>query len=57
MTDSGNALDLLKEEMDNDECYLKVNAIHKLKIVASLMTPDQVKSILLPYVESFFFLY
>jgi len=34
MTDSGNPIDLLKEEMENDELFLRVNAIHKIKIVA-----------------------
>lgn len=34
MTDSGSAIDLLKEEMENDELFLRVNAVHKIKIVA-----------------------
>jgi hypothetical protein len=28
-----NALELLKEEMSTEEIHLKVNAIHRLKIV------------------------
>ena len=29
-----NALDLLKEEMDQDEVSMRINAIHRLRIVA-----------------------
>jgi len=29
-----NPMDLLKEEMDLDEIYQRVNAIHKVKIIA-----------------------
>ena len=31
---SDNPIDLLKEEMDSDEIYLRVNAIHRTKIIA-----------------------
>lgn len=51
MTDL-NAFDLLREEMESDETYLRVNAIHRLKIVATLQSTEQIKTILLPYIDS-----
>lgn len=36
MTDL-NPFDLLREEMESDETHLRVNAIHRLKIVATIM--------------------
>ncbi|EGR34046.1 protein phosphatase 2 regulatory subunit A, alpha isoform, putative [Ichthyophthirius multifiliis] len=51
MSDS-NPFELLKEEMESDEISVRVNAIHRLKIVATLMGADQIKSILIPYIES-----
>lgn len=36
MTDI-NPFDLLREEMESDETHLRVNAIHRLKTVATLM--------------------
>lgn len=39
MTDL-NPFDLLREEMESDETHLRVNAIHRLKIVATLMGSD-----------------
>lgn len=38
-----NALEVLKEEMTSDELYLRVNAIHRLSIVATLLGPDGIK--------------
>lgn len=32
-----NPFDLLREEMESDEIYLRVNAVHRLKIVATLI--------------------
>lgn len=46
-----NALELLKEEMENDDVALRVNAIHRLKIVATILGPEGIKVQLLPYVE------
>ena len=34
-----NPLDLLKEEMEIDDIASRVNTIHKIPIVVSLMTP------------------
>jgi hypothetical protein len=36
-----NALELLKEEMSTEEIYLKVNAIHRLKIVVLCLGPSE----------------
>jgi hypothetical protein len=47
-----NALELLKEEMSTEEIYLKVNAIHRLKIVVLCLGPTDTQSQLLPYLES-----
>ena len=32
-----NPMELLKEEMESDEIYLRVNAIHRVKIVAEVI--------------------
>ena len=56
MNEQINPFFLLKEEMENDEISIRVNAIHRLKIVATLMSPDDVKNQLLPYLEGIFFL-
>lgn len=45
-------MDVLKEEMENDELHHKVNAIHRLKIVATILGPEGTKNILLPYLDS-----
>lgn len=54
MSESLSGLALLKEEMENDEISIRVNAIHRLKIVATLMTSDDIKSYLLPYLEGYY---
>lgn len=50
--DNINPLELLKEEMENDDIASKVNTIHKIPIVVSLMSPEAIKNTLLPYLES-----
>ncbi|CAG9321282.1 unnamed protein product [Blepharisma stoltei] len=47
-----NPLELLREELTTDEVYVKVNAIHRLQIVATVLGPEQVKSQLLPYLAT-----
>ena len=37
--------------MDSDEIYLRVNAIHRLKIVAAVIGPEKVKNDLLPFID------
>lgn len=54
---SESPLELLKEEMESDEISLRVNAIHRAKVIASLIGFDGIKNQLLPYFErnNFFF--
>ena len=47
-----SALDLLKEEMTSDETYIKVNSIHRLKIICTVLGSDSVRQQLLPYLSS-----
>jgi hypothetical protein len=47
-----SALDLLKEEMLSDETYVKVNSIHRLKTIATVLGPEAVKQQLMPYLSS-----
>ena len=46
-----NALELLKEEMSTEEIHLKVNAIHRLKIVVLCLGQNDSVSQLLPYLD------
>lgn len=41
--------------MDTDDIASKVNNIHKIPIVIALITPENIKNNLLPYLESTFF--
>ena len=50
--DDINPIELLKEEMLTEEVYLKVNAIHRLKIVVMVLGPQETQAQLLPYLES-----
>ena len=45
-------LDLLKEEMQSEETFLRVNAIHRVPLVATLLGPEGVKNQLLPFIYS-----
>ena len=49
--DSNNAFEILKEEMENDDLSVRINTMHKLPIVATLMTNDVIKSSLIPYLD------
>ena len=46
-----NPFELFKEELDSDDLASRVNTIHKVSIVATLMPPDSVKTTLLPYLD------
>ena len=37
--------------MENDDSSVRINTIHKLPIVATLMTNDVIKSSLIPYLD------
>lgn len=50
--DNIGVLELLKEEMDNDEVAIRVNAIHRLRTIVTVTGSDSFKSQLLPYLES-----
>lgn len=45
-------LDLLREELQTEETFLRVNAIHRVPIVATLLGPEAVKNQLLPFLNS-----
>lgn len=41
--------------METDESSVRINAIHKLPIVATLMTLDAIKNQLIPYLDCIIF--
>lgn len=47
-----SCLDLLREELQSEETFLRVNAIHRVPIVATLLGPEAVKNQLLPFLNS-----
>jgi serine/threonine-protein phosphatase 2A regulatory subunit A len=47
MGDQG-ALNLFLEDVNTDEVFVRVNAIHRLKVVCTLLSPDQIRNQLLP---------
>ena len=46
-----NPMDVLKEDLDTDEVGSKVNAIHKVRIVASILGTEGIKNTLLPFLD------
>ena len=46
-----NPLDLLREELDNDDTQIKVNAIHRLPIVMGVLSQDKIISDLIPFIK------
>lgn len=59
MSGGANALALFKEEMANDQMSVRINAVHRIGIIATLLGPEKVKRELLPMIESntsFFFM-
>lgn len=53
--DSFNPLDVLREEMESEEIYLRVNAVHRMRVVTTLLAADKIKSQLIPYIDRIFF--
>ena len=47
-----NGMDLLKEEMTSDQLSVRINAIHRIPIIATLLTKDEITKGLLPYLET-----
>lgn len=45
-------MDILKEEMENDELHHRVNAIHRIKLIATILGPEGTKNQLIPYLEN-----
>jgi hypothetical protein len=43
---------LFKEELDTDDLASRVNTIHKVSIVATLMPVDAIRTTLLPYLDA-----
>ena len=41
----------MKEEMNSDETYIKVNCIHRLKVVCTVLGADAVRQHLVPYLN------
>lgn len=52
MAEEINALELLKEEMITEEIHLKVNAIHRLKVVVLCLGPEATATQLITYLDS-----
>lgn len=46
-----NPFELLKEELDTDDLAVRINAIHKLSIVGTLMPTEAIKTTLIPYLD------
>jgi len=46
-----NGLTLLKQEMQNEEIHIKVNAIHRLKTVIMSIGTEETSHSLIPYIE------
>lgn len=44
-------MDVLKQDLDTDEVFSKVNAIHKVRIVASILGTEGIKNTLLPFLD------
>lgn len=50
--DNINPLELLKEELDTDDLATRINAIHKVPIVSTLMPTEAIKSTLIPFLDT-----
>ena len=46
-----NPLDLLREELDNDDTQIKVNAIHRFPIVMAVLSQEKIISELIPFIQ------
>lgn len=47
-----NPMEVFKEDMENEEVSLRVNAMHRVRIVATLLGTERIKTQLLFYFES-----
>lgn len=48
---NNNPFQFFKEQLDSDELAVRVNTIHKVSIIATLMSMDAIKSTLLPFLD------
>ena len=44
-------MDLFKEEMENDQIHLRINAVHRVKLIATVLGEEGVFQLLVPYLE------
>ena len=51
MADAVNPIELFKEEMENDDISIRVNCVHRLKIIVTLIGGDNFKQQMLPYID------
>jgi len=51
MYENLNPFELVKEEMTHDEVTVRVNAVHRLRTVVTVMGNDSFKTQILPYFE------
>lgn len=51
-TEEPGPLDLLKSELSQDDTYLKVNALHRVAVVATVLGPEATRRDLLPFLNS-----
>jgi len=47
-----NPFELFKEELDTDDIAARVNTVHKVSIVATLMPVEAIKTALLPFLDA-----
>ena len=48
---SDNPLNLLKEELENDDIQIKVNAIHRFPVIMAVFPPEKIISEFIPYIQ------
>ena len=46
-----NPIDVLKEDMESEEIAIRVNAIHRLTILVTILPQDKIKSFLIPFLD------
>lgn len=51
MAENFSPMEVLQEEMTSDSIAQRVNTIHRLPIIATVLGSEQTKSTLLPYLD------
>lgn len=49
--ENNNPFEFFKEELDSDDLSVRVNTVHKISIIATLMSGDAIKNSLLPFLD------